>query len=139
MEVIVPADPVKTTRSWLLEHLAGVQVVKNRPATITGHVVTVRRSGGLRPNLVSDAAWLTVECFAPDDDQLGALTHEVWALLFAMAGEVIDGVQCYRVTELGGPADMPLTDAGEFQRPRYVMSVQAQFRAGTPTGSPVSS
>lgn len=139
MEVIVPADPVKVARTWLTSHLPGVTVVKNRPKEITGWLVTVRRSGGLNPTLVTDAAWLTVECFAPTDDDLGELTHETWGLLHAMAGEVIDGVQCYRVDTLGGPADMPLSDPGESQRPRYVMSVQAHFRAGFPATSPTSS
>lgn len=127
-ETIVPADPVKLTRSWLTSQLPGVTVTKNRPNPLTGPVVLVRRSGGLRPLLVVDAAWLSVECFAPTDDEAAQLAHHVWGLLFAMRGQSIDTVQCYRVDAIAGPADLPLTDPGELQRPRYTLSVQASFR-----------
>lgn len=129
MEVIVPADPVLLTRAWLLGHLPGVPVVKNRPNPVTGKLVTVRRTGGAPSLMVTDAAWLTVEVFAPTDLEASSLAHNVYGLLLAMAGEVIEGVQCYRVQTLSAPADMPLTDAGDMQRPRFVMSVQATFRA----------
>jgi hypothetical protein len=128
METLVPADPVKLARSWLSE--AGqypwtVTVTKNRPNPLTGRVVTVRRNGGLRPDLVTDAAWLSVECYAANDDDTAQLAHRTWGLLFAMQDEVIDGVQCYRVQALGAPNDFP---DSEGQRPRFVMSVQATFR-----------
>lgn len=130
METIVPADPVKLARSWLTSQYPWpVTVTKNRPNPLAGRVVTVRRSGGVRSEMVVDGAWLSVECFAPTDEQASDLGHLTWALLFAMQGEVIDGVQCYRVDALGGPNDFPLEDSGDMQRPRFVMSVQALFRA----------
>lgn len=131
IEVTVPADPVKLTRSWLAPHLPGVTVTKNRPNPLTGKTVLVRRSGGLRPLMVVDAAWLSVECYAPSDDEASQLASHVWGLLFAMRGQVIDGVQCYRVEAIAGPADMPLTDPGEQQRPRFTFAVQASFRMAT--------
>lgn len=128
MEIIVASDPVILSRSWLVPRLPGVTVVKNRPNPVQGKVVVVRRSGGSPGDMVTDPAWLTIECFAPTDLECSQLAHLTWALIRAMAGEVIDGVQCYRVQTLGGPADMPLTDPGEKQRHRYVMSAQVTFR-----------
>lgn len=126
-EVIVPADPVILTREWLSGRYPWpVTVTKNRPNPTVGRIVTIRRSGGLRPVIVTDAAWLTVECFAPTDIETSELAHLTWGLLHAMEGQIVAGVQCYRVQPLGGPADMPDADA---QVPRYVMSVQATFRA----------
>ena len=133
-EVIVPADPVLLAQAWLRSMLpADVVVVKDRPTPLTGQVVTVRRSGGTPSDLVTDAAWLALEVFAPSDIAAAQLGHHVWGLLAAMRGEVIDGVQCYRVQTLGGPADMPLNDPGDLQRPRMVMSVQVTFRAAALT------
>lgn len=131
METIIPADPVKLTRSWLLEpdqYPWPVSVLNRRPNPMSGRVVTVRRSGGLRGAVfVTDQAWLSVECFAPTAEATADLAHHTWGLLFAMQGKVIDGIQCYRVQDLAAPADMYDPEA---QRDRYVMSVQASFRAG---------
>lgn len=132
MEVLVPADPVLLTIAWLDgKYPWDVLVTKARPNPTSGRVVTVRRSGGT-PNLfVLDNAWLTIECFAPTAaavDGVSALAYRTWGLLGAMAGEVIDGVQCYEVDTIGGPSDFPDADA---QLPRFVMSVQATFRRHT--------
>lgn len=126
-EVIVPPDSVKLARTWLAgKYPWPVTIVKNRPNPTVGRVVTIRRNGGLRPLMVLDAAWLSVECFADTDEQAAELGNLTWGLLFAMAGEVVNGVQCYRVQALGAPADFPDAEA---QKPRFTMSVQATFRA----------
>ena len=128
METLVPVDPVTLARTWLTapgRYPWPVQVVKNRPRPVSGRVVTVRRVGGGRPDLVTDAAWLAVECFAPTDLDAAALGHVTWGLLFAMRGELIDGVQCYRVQAIAGPADFPDADASQ---PRFTLTVQATFR-----------
>lgn len=128
-EIIVAPDPVLLARSWLLEHLDGVTVVKNRPDPVTGQVVVVRRSGGVPALFVTDSAWLSVEVFAPTDRAVSDLAHHVFGLLRAMAGEVVGGAQCYRVEILAAPADMPLVDPAESQRPRYTFTLQVTFRA----------
>lgn len=129
IEVQVAHDPVLLTQSWLRTHLdSGVSVVKNRPNPVEGEFVTVRRTGAVPSLFVADAAWLSVEAFAPTDTAASDLGHLVWGLLHAMQGQVVDGVQCYRVQTLGGPADMPLAAAGDLQRPRFVMTAQVTFR-----------
>lgn len=128
-EVLVPADPVKLALAWLdgaYPDAWSVSLVKNRPNPTTGRVVAVRRNGGTRPLFVADNAWLYVECFADTDEDTADLARLTWGLLFAMAGETIDGVPCYRVDPIAGPADLPDADA---EQPRYVMTVQASFRA----------
>ena len=129
IEVQVAHDPVLLTQSWLRSHLdSGVSVVKNRPNPVEGEIVTVRRTGAVPSLFVIDAAWLSVETFAPTDGAASDLGHLVWGLLHAMQGQQVDGVQCYRVQTLGGPADMPLAAAGDLQRLRFVMTAQALFR-----------
>lgn len=129
-EVLVAPDPVRLALVWLGSHLPStVKVVKNRPNPLSGSVVTVRRSGGVPSIKVTDKSWLSVEIFATTDEAASDLAHLVHGLLLAMEGERVNGVQCYRAQTLGAPADMPLSDAGDKQRPRFVMSVQASFRA----------
>lgn len=131
METIVPADPVKLA----ISHLDGaypwsVTVTKNRPNPTTGRVVTVRRSGGLRPDMVTDGAWLSIECFAASDEDASDLCHYTWGLLFAMKDEIVGGVQCYEVTAIAAPNDFPSVEPGTgSSKPRFVCSVSAEFRA----------
>lgn len=131
MEALIPADPVKLARSWLLSSYPWpVTVVKNRPNPTTGRVVTVRWNGGMRDDMVTDAPWLSVECFADTDADAADLARHTWGRLFAMKGEVIDGIQCYRVDPLGAPNDFPSVEPGTgVSTPRFVMSVQALFRS----------
>lgn len=125
----MPADPVLLTQTWLRTHLpSSVRVVKSRPTPVEGEIVTVRRTGAVPSLFVLDAAWLTLEAFAPTDAAASELGHFVWGLLHAMQGKQVDGVQCYRVQTLGGPADMPLNAAGDLQRPRFAMTAQITFR-----------
>lgn len=129
MEVIVPPDAVKVAISWLSARLPDTLVTKNRPNPLSGNVVTIRRSGGVKRTMVTDSPWLSVEVFAPTDEACADLAMLTWGQLFAMEREVIDGVQCYLVQALSHPSDMPLAGPGDMQRPRYVMSVQADLRA----------
>lgn len=128
MEVLIPPDPVKVTLAWLAgKYPWPVTIAKNRPS-LEGRVVIVRRTGGTTPNRFTDGAWLTVECFAPNDLQASELAHRTWGLLHAMSDQVIGGVQVYRVQTLAAPNDFPLAQPGEMQRPRYTMSAQIQTR-----------
>jgi hypothetical protein len=126
---IIPPDPVKLVIGWLTPALPDATVTKNRPNPLTGQVVTVRRAGGTRHDLVVDDVLLSFECFAPSDEAAADLAHATWGWLFAMAGQPVDGVQCYQVVGAGGPADLPLDGSGDMQRPRYVMSAQVSFRS----------
>jgi len=131
METIVGPDPVKVTLVWLAGSFPWpVVVTKNRPNPTVGRVVTVRWSGGTRFGLVTDGTWLNVECFADTDEDAADLARHTWARLFAMQNELIAGVQCYDVTPIGAPNDFPSVEPGTgVSAPRFVMSVQAQFRA----------
>lgn len=122
-EVLVPPDPVKLVLAYLAEH--DIVAQKNRPNPVAGEVVIVRRIGGTPSLFVVDQPWLYVETFASTDEAASDLAHLVWALLFSMAGEVVDGVQCYEANGIAGPADMPDPDA---QQPRFAMTVQLAFR-----------
>lgn len=129
---VIPADPVKVVRSYLLDKYPWpVTITKNRP-NLTGRHVTIRRSGGVGIQAkVVDPAWLTVECFAENDEQAADLAHLTWGLLFGMEGAQANGVQIYRVSAIAAPNDFPLAAAGEMQRPRFTMTVQVQTRAAS--------
>ena len=79
-------------------------------------------------DFVVDNAQLSIDCWAERDDDLADLMAEVRGLVLAMHGVVVDGAQVYRVTEVGGPADIPdpVSDM-----PRMRWTVQVQLRGDT--------
>lgn len=87
--------------------------------------VTVTRGGGVRHTLVSDAATLLVECWAATSADAHDLAQMSRALLGSMVGSVVDGVQVYRVDEVGGPQQLPDPLS---EQPRYVFTLSAHFR-----------
>lgn len=92
----------------------------------SGRLIVVRRSGGITPTMVTDGPFLTFECFADNGYDAERLANYAFAVVRAMARKRVDGVQCYRVDTLAGPADQYDADA---QRDRYTFSVVAHFRA----------
>src|SRR5690606_15009119 len=82
--------------------------------------VTVRRTGGVRQSMVSDAAQLTVECWASSDEAAHDLAQTCRAILLALSGSTVDDVPVYRVSEVGGPALLPDPLSGQ---PRCTFTV----------------
>lgn len=127
-EIIVAPDVVKVVRSYLLD--VGfpwplVQVVNRRPDPTAGRIVVVRRSGGTQGDLVSDAAFITFECFADTSEDAHALAMFTYAAVLSMKWQTVDDAQCYRVDTLAAPADQYDADA---QRDRFTFSVQLAVR-----------
>lgn len=89
-----------------------LRIPNPRPSTF----VTLRRTGGPKRNLVTDAAQVTVEAWAATDEAAHDLAQEVRGLLNALPGTVLDTVAVYRCDELSGPADLPdpLSDQARF-------------------------
>ena len=98
-----------------------------RPASF----VTVQRVGGVA-DLVIDDAQVMIGCWGDDDVTAADLAIVVRGSLGTMRGEVVDGVQVYRVTELAGPADIPDPDSDQY-RMRWTITVQV--RGATPVSS----
>ena len=123
-------DAVATVIGYLTGEITA-PVYKRVPLSRPGRFVTVARTGGVVSGFVIDNAQLSIDCWANRDDDLADLTAEVRGLVLAMHGAVHDGAQVYRVTESGGPADLP-DPVSEMPRMRW--TVQVQFR-GDSTGS----
>jgi hypothetical protein len=128
-EIIVAPDVVKLVRSYLLDvgfPWSPVKILNRRPNPTTGRIVVVRRSGGTLGDLVSDAAFVTIECFAETSEDAANLAMFTYAAVQSMKWQMIDDVQCYRVDTLAAPADQYDPDA---QRDRFTFSVQVAVRS----------
>ena len=102
----------------------GTRVPNPRPERF----VLVRRVGGHRATLVTDAARLAVEAWDSSPANAADLAERCRSWLHAMAGTVQDDVPVYVVGDVGGPADLPdpLSD-----QPRYTFTVEVTVRGGT--------
>lgn len=97
------------------------RVPKERPALFC----TVRRGGGPRQTLVTDAAQLDVESWAAKPNAAHDLAQIARGVINAMAGTVQSGVQVYFVHEFSGPALLPDPTSDQV---RYVQSFQVSMR-----------
>lgn len=69
--------------------------------------VRVFRTGGPKATLVTDAAQLTIESWAPDADIACTNAELVRAYVNDLPGKVVGGSTFYLVEELSGPAELP--------------------------------
>lgn len=104
------------------------RIPTERPAQF----VLVRRVGGVRRSIVSDAATLTIEAWAANDETAHDIAQQCRALIRDMRGTVVDGVPVYSVQEVAGPALLP---DPESDAPRYTQTVEVHARGAAPTGS----
>lgn len=116
IEPIVFPDAVEVVCDHLRTELDPTPVVSRVPTTRPAAFVRVMRVGGVRRNLVTDEATLTVEAWAASEQAAHDLAQLARAHIYAMPG---DG-DVYRVTEFSGPALLPdpLSD-----QPRYSLTV----------------
>jgi hypothetical protein len=129
MEVILYPDAALTIIGYLRSELAaradtatvGTRVPDIRP----DRFVRVERVGGVRTNLVTDSALVTVECWAATEAAAVQLGQLVRALIFAAEGTTQTGVVIYQVTEVGGLAHLPDPDT---EHERYVFTTQIGLR-----------
>ncbi|MGW0933660.1 hypothetical protein [Streptomyces sp. NPDC002666] len=114
----------------LIGHLtplrAPVPVVSRVPDPRPARLVQVRRVGGSAIWPVRDGARLDFWCWAPTDAEAMTLALAVRADVWALAGTVVGGVQCYRVQEFLAPRldDDPVTNS-----PRVWATYQLDLRA----------
>lgn len=113
-----------------LPALVGAVHIGNRvPSPRPERFVVVRRGGGSRITIVTEAATLNIGAWAlsvPDADDIAQACRSV---IHAMAHSTVDGVAVYRVDDLGGPAEEadPLSD-----QPMSQLSVSVHVRGHTP-------
>lgn len=131
-EVLVTPDVEAAAVTYLrtgLGVLAG-HVGTQVPAARTGvtppsTMVRVSLTGGSRQNVASDAAQLTVECWAGDGPTTSNLARQAQAVMFAAAGSVVAGVFVRRVESVGGVQSFPDPDTN---KPRYQFTVRWHVR-----------
>lgn len=104
---IVFPDAVATVLDHLAATLPGygtvVETYKNIPTTRPTRFVRALRTGGPKHNLVTDAAQVTLECWADTD----VAAHDLAQIVRGVVNAMPYNAGCYRVDELGGPADLP--------------------------------
>ena len=87
--------------------------------------VVVRRIGGVRRNMVVDAAQLSVECWAATEEAAHDLAQLCRGLLHQAEGTTVDGITVYRMVEIGGPVLLPDPESAD---PRYVGTYELNTR-----------
>lgn len=104
---------------------AGVPVRSRVPSTRPARFVLIRRTGGPRVNIVTDAAQLTIEAWAASDADAHDLAQACRAILIGLEGTVTGGVTLYGVNEFSGPAYLP---DPESDQARYTWSASVNAR-----------
>jgi hypothetical protein len=130
-QAIVFPPAVATMIDYLRSQLAhlgdSAPVVHAIPDPRPGRFVHVLRTGGVRHTVVTDAAQLTLECWADRPDHAEALAQTVRALVNAMSTRST-WATVYLVEEASGPAELPDLISNQS---RYTWSVLVHLR-GSP-------
>lgn len=128
-EVIVFPDVEDLLVTYLTAELAereeSATVHTQIPNPRPDRFVVVPRVGGTRRNLVVDSPTIGVECWAERPKPALDLCQLVRGLVLALPGRVVDGVPFYRVSEFGGPSNLPDTLSNQA---RYVFTVSVSCR-----------
>ncbi len=89
--------------------------------------VIVQRMGGPRTQLhVSERAQITVEAWDNDPEAALQLAQFARAVIYALSGERVDGIQFYGMDEFSGPADLPDDDFSQQSRFTWTMSLHCR-------------
>jgi hypothetical protein len=127
-DVVALVVPTLTTQ---LPALVGGPVhVGNRvPSPRPDRFVVLRRAGGSRITIVTEAATINVAAWAQSVPEADDIAQACRSVLHGMAGSLVDGVPIYKVDDLGAPAEEadPLSD-----QPMSQLSVSVHVRGRTP-------
>jgi hypothetical protein len=96
------------------------------PAQRPARLVRVRRLGGVRYDVITDAPMVSFDCWAATEVDAEALASVVRALVASIPDrDVPGGVVCCDVEEGGGPVNQPDPDTNY---PRYTFFVMMHVR-----------
>ena len=129
-EVLVSPDVESAAVVYLRAGLGllATKVATAVPATMPATMVRVSLTGGSRSGVASDAAQLTVECWAPDGPTASNLARRAQALMFAAKATDVAGIFIRRVDSVGGVQNFPDPDTN---KPRYQFTVRWHSAAAT--------
>lgn len=85
----------------------GVTIVRKIPSPRPAEFVLVRRTGGVRLNLVTDGAQIVLESWAGSSTRCHEIAQAARQALRAGRGAVVAGTVVGPVDELSGPGDLP--------------------------------
>lgn len=126
-EVIVFPDVEDELRVWLAGEVTADVYAAQKPATFPSTFVYLRRTGGSSVDLITDAAQVTVECYALTGSAAFALAAEVRGLLGSLEREGTTGTMTvHAVTEFSGPYLDP--DPLQPERTRYTATYRVAVR-----------
>lgn len=108
-----------------LPDVLGVAVSTRVPNPRPASFIRVKRAGGGRRNLVTDAALVVVEAWADTEPAAADLAMRASAALFALAQTDTGGVWIRRVQEISGPSSFTDPVSGS---PRYQLTAQIDTR-----------
>jgi len=108
--------------------LTGTAIHQVEPNPLpTTPFILVRRFGGHLRNVVTDDAYVTVECWATNAATAHDTARIARAALYAGAGHYMGGAWCSRVGEIGGLSWSPDLDTAH---PRYLWTSSVSLRGG---------
>lgn len=126
---VVFPDAAATLIGYLRDQLEALDddtpVGQKTPNPRPPQFVTIHRTGGPRRSIVSDAPLLTIEAWAATDEEAHDLAQLARALLHTARGTSIEGVAIYRITEAGGPVNLP---DPESHQSRYTFTLEVLLR-----------
>lgn len=124
-EIIQSVDVVSLAIDYLGAQVDGLALGTRVPSPRPARFVVLRRVGGTRSTLVTDAVLIAVECWASTPADASDLAEQCRDLLLALQGTVLDGVPIYKAADVSSPGDLPdpLSD-----QPRYTFTVELTVR-----------
>jgi hypothetical protein len=127
-EVVIFGDPEAAVIVWLTARLGGVEVSTNVPSDRPAEFVKVSLTGGGDPNMVTERAQLTFECWAADSVRASEICRMVKALVRAMEGQTVDGVFVRSVRTVGAPVSFP-DPATDLPRYQYTAELNCRYQS----------
>jgi hypothetical protein len=132
-EVIVFPDVEQVLCDWLTTALTAhgqavpvsTRIPNPRPAKF---VRLIRTGGTVGPVLVLDGPIVAIEAWAATESQAAALLQLTRGLIATLPGQDIGGVTFYRVTEVGGPGNLP-DPVSDQARYTYTVSILLRGQA----------
>lgn len=129
MGIIVFPDVEALVSAYLAAELSlrglpfpvGTRVPNPRP----DRFFVLRRTGGPRSSVVTEAAQMTIESWAPLEEAAYEQYSVARGLLLALPGRNLGGYTVYRVDEFSGPANLPDPRSGQV---RYSQTVAVHIR-----------
>lgn len=107
MPPIVFADAAALVIDYLKSAMPTMTVAHDVPNPRPDVFVRVYRTGGPRATIVTDAAQVSIESWAPDADTAMTNAQTARGHINDLPGRVVDGITFYRVDEFSGPAELP--------------------------------